>query len=141
MHFFRKFKVFTKQMISFNVFIHLHRMKKKFVILNSFLMFAVLFSMLFQYVHSYEHLAKQLSEKECAHKYNSSQEITHQHHNFDNCFVCNFTVSTFISSDTAHFEFKKATISSRYSFFKSREITQFFKGSLFALRAPPSFIV
>jgi hypothetical protein len=116
-------------------------MKKKFVILNSFLMFAVLFSMLFQYVHSYEHLAKQLSEKECAHKYNSSQEITHQHHNFENCFVCNFTVSTFISSDIALFEFKKIIIPSGYSLFNSREITQFFKGSLFALRAPPSFIV
>jgi hypothetical protein len=116
-------------------------MKKKFVLLNSFLMLAVLFSMLFQYVHSYEHLAKQLSEKECAHKYNSSQEITHQHHNFDNCFVCSFTLSTFISSDISHFEFKKIIIPSGYSLFNSREITQFFKGSLFALRAPPSFIV
>jgi hypothetical protein len=116
-------------------------MKKKFVLLNSFLMLAVLFSMLFQYVHSYEHLAKQLSEKECAHKYNSRQEITHQHHNFDNCFVCSFTLSTFISSDISHFEFKKIIIPSGYSLFNSREITQFFKGSLFALRAPPSFIV
>ncbi len=104
-------------------------------------MFAVLSSMLFQYVHSYEHLAKQLSEKKCAHKYNSSQEITHQHHNYDNCFVCNFTLSTYISSDISHFEFKKINILSGYSLFKSREITQFFKGSLFALRAPPSFIV
>lgn len=116
-------------------------MKKGFVILNLFLMFAVLSSMLFQYVHSYEHLAKQLSEKKCVHKYNSSQEITHQHHNYDNCFVCNFTVSTYISSDISHFEFKKINILSGYSLFKSREITQFFKGSLFALRAPPSFIV
>ena len=112
-------------------------MKKKFVIINSFLMLAVLFSMLFQYVHSYEHLAKQLSEKECSHKYISSQEITHQHHDFDNCFVCNFTVSTFISSDISNFEFKKIIFPSGYSLFNSREITQFFKGSLFALRAPP----
>lgn len=116
-------------------------MKKKFVILNSFLMFAVLFAMLFQSVHSFEHLAKQLSEKKCSHKYISSQEITHKHHSFDNCFVCNFTLSNFISSDVCHFEFKKINITSGYSFFKSREITQFFKGSLFALRAPPSFIV
>jgi len=116
-------------------------MKKKFVILNSFLMVAVLFAMLFQYVHSYEHIAKQLSEKNCDHKYTSSQEVTHQHHNFDNCFVCNFTLSTFISSGIAHFEFKKITIPSEYSLFNSKEITQFFKGSLFALRAPPFFIV
>jgi len=116
-------------------------MKKKFVILKSFLIFAVLLAMLFQSVHSYEHLAKQLSEKECSHKYISSQEITHQHHNFDNCFVCNFTVSTFISSGITVFEFKKVIFPTGYSLFNSREITQFFKGSLFALRAPPSFIV
>lgn len=104
-------------------------------------MFAVLFAILFQYVHSYEHFAKQFSEKKCYHKYNSSKEITHQHHNYDRCFVCDFTVSNFISSDIAHFEFKKTTIPSKYSFFKSKEIAQYFKGSLFALRAPPFFIV
>jgi hypothetical protein len=116
-------------------------MKKKFVILNSFLVLAVLFTMLFQSVHCYEHLAKQLSEKKCEHKYTSSQEITHQHQNFDHCFVCNFTLSNFISSDISCFEFQKITIPSGYPFFKSKEITQFFKGSLFALRAPPIFIV
>jgi hypothetical protein len=116
-------------------------MKKKFVILNSFLALAVLFVMLFQSVHSFEHLAQQLSEKKCHHKYTSSKEITHQHHNFDHCFVCNFTLSSFVDSNISQFEFKKIIISSGYSLFKSREITQFFKGSLFALRAPPIFIV
>ncbi len=116
-------------------------MKKKFALLNSFLALAVLFAMLFQSVHSYEHLAKQLSEKKCSHKNISSHEITHQHQNFDHCFVCDFTISTFISPDISNFEFKKMTIPSGYSFFNLREITQFFKGSLFALRAPPSFIV
>ena len=116
-------------------------MKKKLVIINYFLMLTVLFAMLFQSVHSYEHLAKQLSKKECSHKYNSNQEITHQHHDFDNCFGCNFTLSNFISEDISHFDFKKITIPSGYSLFNSKEIIQFFKGSLFALRAPPSFIV
>jgi spore maturation protein CgeB len=116
-------------------------MKKKLVILNYFLMFTVLFSMLFQSMHSYEHLAKQFSEKKCHHKYISNQEITHHHHNLDHCFVCNFALSNFIASDFSSFEFKKVVISSGYSFFKSGEITQFFKGSLFALRAPPNFIV
>jgi hypothetical protein len=116
-------------------------MKKKFVIVNSFLVLAVLFAMLFQSVHSYEHLSQQLSEKKCHHKYTSSKEITHQHHNFDHCIICNFTLSSFVDLDISHFEFKKITIPSGYTFFKSREITQFFKGSLFALRAPPIFIV
>lgn len=104
-------------------------------------MFAVLFSILFQYVHSYEHMVKQLSEKKCHHKYNSSKEITHQHHNYDRCFVCDFRLSSFVSADISHFEFKKPHIPWGYSPFNSREITHFFTGSLFALRAPPSFIV
>jgi hypothetical protein len=116
-------------------------MKKKFVLVNSILAVAVLFSILFQFVHSYEHLAKQLSHKECHHKYTSSQEITHQHHNFEHCFVCHFSVSSFVASDTHHFEFQKYSFPNRHSFFKSIEIAQFFKGSLFAFRAPPIFIV
>jgi hypothetical protein len=116
-------------------------MKKKFVIVNSLLAVAVLISMLFQFVHSYEHLAKQLSEKECHHKSTSNHEITHQHHDVEHCFVCHFSVSNFVTSDIYHFEFQKTILTSGYSFFKSREITQFFKGSLFALRAPPTFIV
>ncbi len=112
-------------------------MKKKFAILNSFLAIAVLFSMLFQFVHSSEHLAKQLSEKECHHKYTSNQEITHQHH-VDDCFVCHFSVSSFITSSIHHFEFRKIAVFSKEAIFRSLEITQFFKGSLFALRAPPS---
>jgi hypothetical protein len=112
-------------------------MKKKFVIVNSFLALAVLLAMLLQSVHSYEHLVQQLSEKECHHKYTSSQEITHQHHNFENCFACNFTISSFISSDKHHFNFEKISIPSGFFFFNSKDITQFFKGSLFALRAPP----
>ncbi len=121
--------------------LNLQKMKKMAKIISFFFMIAVLFSMLLQSVHSYEHLAKQLSEKKCYHKYNSSKEITHQHHNFDHCFVCNFTLSTFISSDISNFEFQKIIIPSGYSLLNSRKITQFFKGSLFALRAPPIFIV
>jgi hypothetical protein len=115
-------------------------MKKKFVIVNFFLAVAVLFSMLFQFVHTYEHLAKQLSQKECHHKYTSSHEITHQHHDVEHCFVCHFSTSSFVASDINHFEFQKISFSTEYSFFKSKDITQFFKGSLFALRAPPMIL-
>jgi hypothetical protein len=114
-------------------------MKKKFVIVNTFLTVAVLISMLFQFVHSYEHLSDQLSKKECHHKYISKHEITHQHHEVEQCFVCHFTISSFVSSDINHFEFKK-TIFPKVNFFsKCTEIPQFFKGSLFSLRAPPIF--
>lgn len=118
-------------------FLSLLKMKKKFAILNSFLAIAVLFSMLFQFVHSSEHLAKQLSEKECHHKYTSNQEITHQHH-VDDCFVCHFSVSSFITTGIHRFEFSTNPVFSKVTLFRSLEITQFFKGSLFALRAPPT---
>lgn len=116
-------------------------MKKKFVIVNPLLTVVVLFCMLFQYVHTYEHLAKQLSEKECHHKYTSRHEITHQHHDFDHCLVCHFSTSSFIGSTIEYFEFQKTTFSTEYSLFKSKDITQFFKGSLFALRAPPMILI
>jgi archaellum component FlaF (FlaF/FlaG flagellin family) len=73
-------------------------MKKKFEIINALMSVVILFAILFQSVHSYEHLVKHLSEKKCLHKRVSSQEITHQHHNSNHCFVCEFGFSTFITS-------------------------------------------
>lgn len=116
-------------------------MKKRFFILNFFLTFAVLFSMLFQYIHSYEHFIVQLSEKKCHHKSVSTSDITHQHHKYDSCFVCDFSISSCVHSDSSVFELSISNLPSRRFVFKSREITQYYIGSLFALRAPPSFIV
>lgn len=115
----------------------LSRMKSRFAIINFALSVAVLFSILFQSVHSYEHLAKQLSEKECFHEYKSSKEITHQHEAFENCFVCTFTLSSFIGSETISFEFKRTAIDLAVPFSTSRIFPSFFKGALFSLRGPP----
>ncbi|MGO4904805.1 hypothetical protein [Flavobacterium sp. W20_MBD1_R3] len=112
-------------------------MKKKFSIVNVVLMIAVLFSILGQTIHSYEHIVKQFSEKKCEHKLTSAAEITHQHQNYDSCYLCNFTVSSFVSSDVKYFELYEIVANSSNSSANSKEITQFFKGSLFALRAPP----
>lgn len=116
-------------------------MKKKFVIINSLLSMMLLFAIVFQSVHSFEHLAQQLTEKKCEHKLVSNHEITHQHHSFDHCFICDFSISNYISNDFLSYNFNKNIISSKISFSNSKEITQFFRGSLFALRAPPSFVV
>ena len=115
-------------------------MKKRFVILNSFLALTVLFAMLFQSIHSYEHLVQQLSEKKCHHEYTSKHQITHQHHSFDHCYVCDFKMSQFVGEEIFTFKSQNTIIHSGYTFFKSREITEFFKGSLFVLRGPPVFI-
>ena len=116
-------------------------MKKKFVLINFSLMIAVLFSMLFQSLHSYEHLLEKNSQEKCHQKHiGSGKQLTHQHYNLEHCFACEFTFSNFIPSELFTFEFKNVTLLSYYSFFNSKEIVNFFKGSLFALRAPPIFI-
>ena len=112
-------------------------MKKSLTNLCFGLSVVILFSILFQSVHSYEHLAKQLSEKKCHHNHVSDHEITHEHHKFEQCFVCDFSFSNYISSDIFDFKLNEKFVFSTLTFTKSKEITQYFKGSLFALRAPP----
>lgn len=116
-------------------------MKRKLQLLNFGMGLIVLFAILFQSVHSFEHLAKQLSEKQCHHKYHSHKtEINHSHHNFDKCFVCEFAFSSYISLSKKEINFSNKEIVTKYSFEYSREIFSCFKGSLFSLRAPPVFI-
>jgi hypothetical protein len=113
-------------------------MKKKFVIINALMGLVVLSAILFQSIHSLEHLAKQFSEKTCHHKYvHHKFELNHSHHDWEKCFACEFTLSNFTSSDISTFSFKKFQIAPVYYFPFSKKITTSFKGSLFALRAPP----
>ena len=117
-------------------------MKKRKPILSLFFGLLVLFALLLQSVHSFHHLEKVFSEKQCHHKYAKNiTEITHSHNKLEHCFVCEFTFCNAINTTFFSFEYKKPVISTAYSFFHSKEITQYFKGSLFALRAPPTFIV
>jgi hypothetical protein len=113
-------------------------MKKKFSIFSFVLTFTVLFSMLFESLHKYEHVAAQLAEVQCVHEKNSATEITHQHHNYDFCGVCAHKLSTFTFSFQTAFDLVVLDHFSKSADFKSKEITQFFKGSLFALRGPPN---
>jgi hypothetical protein len=116
-------------------------MKKRIAIINSTLMVAVLFSMLLQSVHSFEHLSNLFYEKQCHHKYTGQTEISHQHHPFDKCFVCEFTFSAFITppgfSYTQHFV--QGLIP--YCFPAPTETIFSFSGSSYSLRGPPSAIV
>jgi len=116
-------------------------MKKKITALNFLMSFAVLFAMLFQTVHSYEHLLKQSAEKHCEHKYAPGQkEITHSHSVDANCHICHFAFSTFIPHTFQALSFHKTLIETSYQFFYFEAISTFFKGSLFALRAPPALL-
>ncbi len=103
---------------------------------------AILLAIVLQSTHSFIHLEKELTQKQCLHHYAKNQsQFTHAHHNLDRCFVCEFAFSTSIKSDNFSFAFKKVVVPVSYSYFYSKEITQSFRGSLFTLRAPPSYIV
>jgi hypothetical protein len=117
-------------------------MKKKIIAVNFLMSFAVLFAMLFQTVHSYEHILRLSSEKHCDHKYTTGQkELTHSHSVDANCHICHFAFSTFVPNSFQSFSFHKTLVeAASYKFFYFEGISAFFKGSLFALRAPPAFI-
>jgi hypothetical protein len=116
-------------------------MKKKAVIISLSFALMVLSAILLQSVHSYHHLEKFISEKHCNHTYAENKtEINHSHHDLDHCFACEFTFSTSIKSEFFTFTFYKIQLPVGYTFSYSKEITNHFKGSLFSLRAPPSFI-
>jgi hypothetical protein len=121
--------------------LHLQLMKKRFLIVNSAMGLVVLLAILFQSFDAMTHLEKQFSEKHCYHNYHHHKtEINHSHENLDHCFVCEFAFSSFISPSKTTFTSQKADVATKYSSHYSKEIAQFFRGSLFALRAPPSFI-
>ncbi len=101
----------------------------------------ILFSILFQSIHSYEHIVKQLSEKQCHHDYNDpSGEITHQHHNYDVCYVCHFGLGTYIAPD--HFAFQFHTFHKEIPyFFALTENVNSFSRIAYLLRGPPAALV
>ncbi|MCC9020203.1 hypothetical protein [Flavobacterium lipolyticum] len=113
-------------------------MKKKNVLIPLFMSVTVLFAMLFQTLHSYEHVYKQLTSKHCEHtSIDGQKQITHSHTVDNNCQICHFTFSTFIPSTFQTYSFLKATVETYSVFFYEKTISVVFKGSLFALRAPP----
>lgn len=117
-------------------------MIKKISLVSFVFGLALLFAIVLQSLHLFVHLEKELTQKQCIHHYAKNQnQLTHEHHNLERCFVCEFAFSTSIKSDSYSFPFMKVAIPFSYSYFYSKEITQSFRGSLFALRAPPSCIV
>jgi hypothetical protein len=116
-------------------------MKKKNLIASFLFGLIILMAIILQSAHSFNHLEKAFTTKQCLHRYATNKTVfTHPHHNNDHCIVCEFTFSTSLKSDFFTFTFKKIEIPVDYSFFFSKEITQSFRGSLFALRAPPIIV-
>jgi len=129
-----------KQILKYCRFTTFVAMKKRNIIINFSLMLAVLFAMLLQSVHSFEHISKLFSEKECHHKYTGKTEISHQHHPFDHCFACEFTISSGIASDVLSIKIISHHIAIPCFFVIPKSIVSF-SGNLNYLRGPPNFVV
>src|SRR6476620_7970595 len=114
---------------------------KKHSVIQFLLSFAVLFAILYPSLDALGHLEKELTETRCDHKYaQGKNEINHSHHELEKCFACEFTFSQFINTAIFSFGYQKPIMHSGYTISRSKEITQFFRGSLFAHRGPPAFI-
>lgn len=97
--------------------------------------------MLFQMVHSYEHAYKQVTEKHCSHETaDGRHQITHTHAVEHNCSICHFEFGTFIPNSFHPLTFNAISFESSCLFSDSKQVSTFFKGSLFALRAPPAVL-
>jgi hypothetical protein len=121
----------------FFFFLHLSCMKKKQLLISLSLALTVLVSILAQGLHTYEHFLKQFAQAECHHKYNVTHtEITHQHHNFDDCKVCHFTFGSYVSPSQLVYK-----LCTNYRlipcFFETGETIISFSGSLYSHRGPP----
>jgi hypothetical protein len=112
-------------------------MMKKYALVNVGLMLSVLFTMLVQSLHSFEHLHQVFDEKECHHKYTGNTELSHQHHPFDHCNVCEFTLGAFVAPSHFVYNTLEKPALPLYSSHYSNDLISFFKGSLFVLRGPP----
>lgn len=112
-------------------------MKKKFAIINLSLMIAVLFSILFQSVHSYEHFLDGNVATVSQSDDDGSTKIQTLDHNHEKCFVCEFTLSSFIATETFTFNLQVPFKAVAYNF-PAAETAEFFAGSLFSHRGPPS---
>lgn len=117
-------------------------MQKKFHLVSLSFSLLMMGAILLQSFHSFHHLEAFLAEKHCHHKYAlHKNEINHQHNDFDHCFVCEFALSTSIPVHFFSFDFIKKECFASRSLGYSKQITQSFPGALFALRAPPVFII
>ncbi|AOZ98961.1 hypothetical protein [Flavobacterium commune] len=114
-------------------------MKKKFIIINVLLSMAVLFSILFQSVHAYGHHSEQIVAKYSHQHSKNKTDINNNHSVSEKCFSCDFSFSSFTTTDFYVFPFYKNNLVKASISLFHQQSPSFFKGSLFSLRGPPIF--
>jgi hypothetical protein len=113
-------------------------MKNK-ILFSKLLLTAFLASFLLQTIHSIEHIVLEPVKEICNHTNttDSKNQITHTHDVVEQCNFCSFSISSFIAKSVEFFNELNFVGNNVTIFSFNRIINLYFKGSLFALRAPP----
>jgi len=112
-------------------------MKKKLKFINLLLPLIVLFAILFPVLHSYEHIhSHSLDHKTTPLHHTAKTEFKIQKHS-EECAICHFKFSPVTTFTFEAFEFYKSCFVTSFTAFYSKSYSNYFKGALFALRAPP----
>jgi hypothetical protein len=112
-------------------------MKKKLKLINILLPLVVLFAILFPAIHSYDHIHNHNSNSKKTELYHTAKTEFKIHKHHEECAICHFKFSPITTFTFEPFEFYKNSIITSFVVFYSKSYSSFFKGSLFALRAPP----
>ncbi len=110
------------------------------IILNVFFALSLLTALFAQSAHSIAHYEEARTQKHCHHHSLAKTDITHEHASLDHCSVCDFTFAAFTSPVAIIFPVPATIYQNLHPFESSREIISHFRGSLFALRAPPTLM-
>lgn len=113
-------------------------MKKKFKFICVFMLLLIVFVILFPVIHSYEHIQNHTSKhKTTFQNHTHKGEFKIHNHSYEECPICHFKFSPVSTFSFIHFDFYKSFSVIPYVNFYFKIYSIFFKGSLFALRAPP----
>lgn len=101
---------------------------------------AVLSSILFQSVHTFEHILAEFSDDKCEHLYDTgTEQITHEHHDFDHCFSCDFHFSNYVKTDIFSVPRYFAPIHSSYFDLVVDQVS-YYSGLHYLVRGPPTLL-
>lgn len=113
-------------------------MKNKITLVSLSFSILIIAAMFLQSLHSFHHLEKFISEKHCHHKYAQNKtQISHTHHDFDHCFVCEFTFSSSTEITTVIIPSEYSFFYNKVSYLSTSESILFYSGCSFSLRGPP----
>lgn len=101
---------------------------------------AVLSSILFQSMHTFEHILAEFSDHKCDHLYDTGNEqITHEHHDFDHCFSCDFHFSNYVKTDILSVPlYFTASYSTHFAVLV--EPVHYYSGIHYLVRGPPDLL-